>query len=1093
MNSFEYRRPRILDQISLDQHAVIEASAGTGKTFTIENIVVEILFEEKATLDQILVVTFTERATSELRKRIRGSLESVLSGKSINDAPPEERRRLPASSRRIIEDALFAFDRAPIHTIHSFCHRTLSELAFQSGMRFGIELTDAQSSLHEAFRAELREHFAVDPAAKKLSDEWLANKTVANLEEMLVAAYRKRYLASVDHRSAMSAGKRASFPLEVRVAEAFLPRVAARMERMKRERGVIDYDDMLQWLADSLEQRPGADLIASLRARYRYALIDEFQDTDDLQWQIFRKVFIDGGAGTVAHLIGDPKQAIYSFRGADVHSYLDARRELEEQKIAPIRLVENFRSTARLIEATNLIFRQNVSAPFFSGNIRYDAPVTCGRKNLRAVDARLQDVKPVSMLKLVTSEKISAQRARLAIGRRIARILREMLAPNSRRLRVAEDSGAPRQIQAGSVYILTRTNAESIMIGRLLADARVPYAFYKQEGLFETRVAGDILDALKAAQEPNVRSRRLKAWTTPFFAVPVADLPRLADPPPGHVLLERLYEWKSLADKEQFAQLFDAMLHRSGLVDRELLLRESERDLTDYLHIFEILLEKAVARRLALGELIELLENYIAKRALPGDEDSDVKRLESERQAVQIMTVHRSKGLEADVVFLFGGTSNSSNRDPVGVFHDQSGRRVAVCKPIKGEEGYDELKREEKEEDERLLYVALTRARLKLYLPFFPEGSLKKFDGYYRHLNDRLDVLIQNDRNKTVADLFEIEEVGESSSGGDDTIAKVRSALKDWNPPPELLDESHDHDGEHHFAEIRERHAPLEVRSYTAIKAALEAAERARKKNSAEDIEADDFKNGVDSIDEDGSIADLRGGREVGIFLHGVIEKLDLATFGDDPDEKLWAARADVRELFASTMRRHGVRDARWLERGREIVFRTMTSPVAMGDAILARGFCATNGVREMEFTYPIPEAHHRLLAGNGGGEWRAERGYLKGFVDYIFQHDCKTYFADWKSDLLASYEADAVAAHVQAHYSLQAQIYSVGVVRMLGIQNESDYRDRFGGLLYVFLRGVGLNGDANSGIYFARPEWTEIVNYESSLIAIPADPGIAQ
>jgi exodeoxyribonuclease V beta subunit len=1092
MSSFEYWRPPILDRISLDQHAVIEASAGTGKTFTIENIVIEILFSEKATLDQILVVTFTERATTELRARIRARLEAVLSGKSLEEAPSEERRTLPGSSRGTIEDALFAFDRAPIHTIHSFCHRTLSELAFQSGMRFGIELTDAQSSFHEAFRAELREHFATDLAAKNLMDDWLANKTVTNLEELLRAAYRKRYLASVDHLDAMAVGDTATLALEVRIAEAFLPRIAERMNRVKRERGIIDYDDMLQWLADSLDAPHGVELIAALRARYRYALIDEFQDTDDLQWKIFRRVFIDSGAGTVAHLIGDPKQAIYSFRGADVHSYLDARVSLEKQKIAPVRLVENYRSTAPAIEALNLIFEQAADPPFFSGDILYDAPVTCARKDLRAVDARSRDVKPVSLLRL-NGSKISAPRARLAIGRRIAQILSEMLAPDSRKLRVAEGGGDPRQIRAGNVFILTRTNAESVTIGRLLAEARVPYAFYKQEGLFETRVAGDILDALKAAQEPNVRSRRLKAWITPFFAVPIADLPRLADPPPGHELVERLYEWKSLADKEQFAQLFDEMLHRSGLVDRELLLNDSERDLTDYLHIFEILLEKAVAQKLALGELIELLENYIAKRALPGDEDSDVKRLESESQAVQIMTVHRSKGLEADVVFLFGGTSSSSNRDPIGVFHDDRGRRVAVCKPLKRDEGYDQLKAEEKEEDERLLYVALTRARLKLYLPFYPPGSLKVFSGCYKHLNNRLAALIESEDSNAADELFEVLEADESNGGDADKEANVIDALEDWYPPQELLDESHDHDARKSFEEIRERHAALKMLSYSSIQSERDTAARKGDDTISDPIESDDYKVGVDSLEQVDDKGDLRGGRDVGIYLHSTIEKLDLKTFGEYPDEITWMERTDIRDLFANAMRRHGVRDARWLDRGREIVFRSMTSSIALGPTVLEHGLHLTKGVREMEFIFPIPESHHRLLDQIGEGEWRVERGYLRGFVDYIFQHNGKTYFADWKSDLLPSYDVDAVADHVRLHYSLQAQIYSVGIIRMLGIRTESDYHDRFGGLLYVFLRGVGGDAKPESGTYFVRPDWSEIVSYESGLIATSTEGRVTQ
>src|SRR5262249_12691709 len=158
-------------------------------------------------------------------------------------------------------------------------------------------------------------------------------------------------------------------------------------------------------------------------------------------------------------------------------------------------------------------------------------------------------------------------------------------------------------------------------------------------------------------------------------------------------LLDRLYEWKSLADQERFAKLFHGMTHGSGLVDRELFLGDSERELTNYLHIFEILLEKASSQRLGLGELIELLEDYVSGRALPEGEDSDIQRLESERAAVQIMTVHKSKGLEAAVVFLFGGTHKAGRLDDVVVYHENGCRQFAIGKQEKND-ARSELDRE---------------------------------------------------------------------------------------------------------------------------------------------------------------------------------------------------------------------------------------------------------------------------------------------------------------------------------------------------------------------------------------------------------------
>src|SRR5260370_37424300 len=395
MSDLKYQRPQILDRIPLDRHALIEASAGTGKTYTIENLVVEILLKTDATIDRILVVTFTEKATSELRARIRARLESVITGASAKDVDNKDTFEIGEDGIRKLREALFSFDRAPIQTIHSFWHRTLSELAFQTGTRFVVEVTDALSSFHEAVRAVLSAHIAGDQTTGRLLAEWLekhsspASKAYVQLEKLLFDAHQKRYLLT----ASSSVDRLAALAIEVRITDALLPRIAARMEKHKREHGLLDYDDMLAWLARALDEDGGAALAATLRDRYHYALIDEFQDTDELQWKIFRRIFVEGEKNFI-HLIGDPKQAIYSFRGADVFTYLAARDELMRRNAAVVPLSANFRSSEKLIAAVNSILLQEAVPPFFSGAIRYEAPVTCGRNPQRDSDS----IKPVTML-----------------------------------------------------------------------------------------------------------------------------------------------------------------------------------------------------------------------------------------------------------------------------------------------------------------------------------------------------------------------------------------------------------------------------------------------------------------------------------------------------------------------------------------------------------------------------------------------------------------------------------------------------------------------------------------------------------------------
>jgi exodeoxyribonuclease V beta subunit len=293
------------------------------------------------------------------------------------------------------------------------------------------------------------------------------------------------------------------------------------------------------------------------------------------------------------------------------------------------------------------------------------------------------------------------------------------------------------------------------------------------------------------------------------------------------------------------------------------------------------------------------------------------------------------------------------------------------------------------------------------------------------------------------------------------------NALCDW-----LESTSQPITRESEFTDLGAKHRGLIVESYTSLQAA----------------EPDDFKTSVDAIDARADSIDLPGGRHVGIFLHEAIEKLDFESFGDAPDLQFWMARDDVRELFARAMRHHGVDDPRWLDRGREIVFNTLTARVALGETMLEGGLCRLKGIREMEFAYPIPEKHHTFLGEGPDGAWTVGRGYIKGFIDLVFRRDNLMYFADWKGDLLPSYEPAAVALHVERHYRLQARIYSVGVVRLLAIHDERDYDSRFGGLLYVFLRGVSHAGDGKTGFYFERPSWNEIVTYESELMNHESD-----
>ena len=244
-----------------------------------------------------------------------------------------------------------------------------------------------------------------------------------------------------------------------------------------------------------------------------------------------------------------------------------------------------------------------------------------------------------------------------------------MLDEDRSRMRV-NDQLVP--LQANDIFILTRSGREGLEIGEHLRSARIPYAFYKQDGLFQTREAEDIRALLAAIADPHQRSRRIRAWQSRFFAVSLEVLVDCEDLPGAHPLMGRLLDWKALAETKSFDRLFASIIEDSGVIERELFFRDNERALTNYLHIFEILVEEAGRSRATLPELIHTLSAFIARRRLPKGEDGNVQRLESERKAVQIMTMHKTKGLEASVVFLFGGFDSFGGK--THIYHSNEGK-----------------------------------------------------------------------------------------------------------------------------------------------------------------------------------------------------------------------------------------------------------------------------------------------------------------------------------------------------------------------------------------------------------------------------------
>ncbi|HVV16051.1 MAG TPA: UvrD-helicase domain-containing protein [Polyangia bacterium] len=1116
--------PEQLAHIPRDRAAVVEASAGTGKTFLIEHLVVDRLLRGDARIEEMLVVTFTERAAAELRRRVHALVRQVAAAEPAPAGSPattgwtideEARARLASAARQI--------DVAPISTIHAFCQRILTEQAFAGGRLLVQENVESRAAFSAAFAEVIRQELSVDPALAPYLETYLTvRRSTGMLESLLYRAHQLRvpfqppfepaavdaaaralaaieigellaavaghhstvkavrdrlqtlhtaaqvfatrgdlpgFLAAVDPIVAsrkegfdyltenLAAGARARAPvvaladaavsLETAVAALFLPRIAERVAARKRAAGLYDFDDMLALVRDALRGPRGGELIATLRARFKLAIVDEFQDTDPIQWEIFRTIFADSSAHPI-YLVGDPKQSIYGFRGADVATYATACETIA----APDErhhLTRNFRSTPAIVDAYNAILDADADPPFFSHGPTY-RPVVAGRADATA--GADMSGPPITLLRVTADQEITKLPMR-AVREALARAVADEVAAQLH-------AGQP----AREVFVLTRTWREARTIEQALTSRGVAAAIYNQENLHASAEAGHVRDLLRAVADPRDPGRRLRAWLTPFFGLSLGDLPAAAAAGADHPLHARLYGWHAAAARQPLGRLYPRILDESGVLLRELFLGESARRLVNYRHLFEMLAAQDARVARPLGDVVRRLAALCAGLTAASPEEGDVERIESDRDAVQIMTMHKSKGLEADVVFVYGGFSPVQGR---GVrLYTRDGQRAAVVGKGRRQAVAEAIKREAESEDQRLFYVALTRARKRLVLPF--DGAVEaelgleeareelwKVNGGYAHVHRRLRALTAGGASHH----FGVREVPvDPRAPGDSLRPRANLGMFGWQPdrvpavpaPPAT-----------ELARLaRERLGPTYT-SYSRIK----QDEGGYRPPTEMRDEAKLAPRGED---------DLPGGARAGIFVHDLLERVPLETLRATPELADWIAREDVRALLETTLRRHG-RDAAQLKPAARLAHAALTTALPVVGGALPGLASAPQVIREMEFLFPFPEA--------AGG---ARRGFVKGYVDVVFEHEGRAYLIDWKTDRLSSWEPAAVEAHVDANYGLQERLYALALVRALRIADAASYERRFGGTLYVFLRG--LPGAVRS----RRPTFAELEAWQRDL-----------
>ncbi|MHB8809286.1 MAG: exodeoxyribonuclease V subunit beta [Desulfobulbaceae bacterium] len=1155
--------------ISLAGRQLIEASAGTGKTFSLALLFLRLILEQGLEAEQILVVTFTNAATEELRGRIRARLREALD--ILEGAAAKKEGDLlagllvslkdPDESRRRLLDTLTRMDEAAIYTIHGFCQRMLQEQAFEAGTAFTVEFIESEQLL----RREIVEDFwrqRFYPASAEEA-EWatacwqdpdgllqdlkgfLARPEVTyvpvitvrelhDLQEQAESRWlevraawlqgREEVTAILHDDPCLSRNKSNGYGGEslVRIIEG-MEQLAARenmawllpkgvellaasvmacnlkgkkirpahpfftlfdawqqlqhqftraarahtlaavhrflqfeLTRRKQEQNVLYFDDQLSRLAGALAGGEGRLLARRIRSRFRVALVDEFQDTDPLQYRIFQSLFgrePDPGL----FMIGDPKQSIYSFRGAAIFAYIRARRETPAG--AAHTMDTNYRSTPAMVRAVNRLFGRRPH--FVFAEIEFN-PVKAGlgveeRQLLveGAVVAPLQvQMLPLALAaanKPTIAKDRAAEAAAAWTAREIARLL---LLGRSGGAKIGKQP-----LTGGDLAVLVRTHREAELVRRALSQLDIASVYYSQDSVFATDEARQLHQLLAALLDLSDGARIANALVTDLFGLDSFALHALRGDQLrwGEVTAE-LADYHQRWNKAGVMAMLHLVLHRRQAVTRLLAVSGGERKLTNFLHLAELL--QVAAGRYRMDELVRWFSQQLHAPDL--EAASQQLRLESDGDLVKIVTIHKAKGLEYPLVFLpFLWSARQVQKEGIFAYHgpgpDGQDTRLYVDVGSGREENYHQAERERLAEDLRLLYVAVTRARCCCYFCWGPVSSLEESAmAWLLHPDD---------------------------SGGDGVVPclteeKIRADLAGLNngqglvafvPWPATEAERVGREGQRQNLPGPARFTgridtSWAVTSYSRL---LAVSGEASSLTEAGDSAAEPDKEMTMSV------FSFPRGAEAGTFLHAVLEQLDFQ-YPAAP-----GAAASVTEL----LQRSGLAP-HWAPLVLQWLAQVADTPLLAGSDLRLRLVPSSDRLAELGFHFALDNLEQAALNAMlrehsiPPVEMPQARvhGLMKGYIDLVFRHQGRFYLADYKSNYLGAAVSDyrqenltrAMAGH---RYDLQYLIYCVALHRYLGRRLPAyDYDRDFGGVFYLFLRGMRPELGPACGVWHARP-----------------------
>jgi len=1158
INNFNPVSTELLKSINL-----IEASAGTGKTYAIAMLVLRFVVEQELDIKQILVVTFTKAATEELKDRIRARLiearQAITENTDDTDVSIkqwlEDLNIEPEIVVQRLNTALLDIDQAGIFTIHGFCQRILAEHALESGQLFDSELTGDISSIKQAcsddfWRKQIYQRSIWEAslltAEFKTPDKLLASvdyiadnltiypeyqdldQTLTDLKQLiennkqsisfalsLIAEklaeglFKKTFTANFKQRSqdlvqwlneestispdfsiltsqglfdALNGVKfktskakplsseeqklnylstlnidtclfeqidTAVSNISLTLRRALLETLTHDIDQRLQQLNVLSFDDLISRFSEALQDEKGQLLGQEIQQRFQAALIDEFQDTDQNQWLIFSTLF--NSPQHYLYLIGDPKQAIYKFRGADINSYFAAQQQAQHH----FTLGHNWRSHPGLVEGVNQLFARN--QPFNAEQPAFHDVKAALTVEQGAVIHNEQAIPPIVLWQLDKGESEFWTSGKAANEIKLATVneILTLLSPEFNiKIKSQQTAVIPKDIA-----ILVRSNPQAREFQQALNEAGITAVINSKESVFSSAEASDLFILLQAIAQPSNNQLLKQALTLNWFNLNGQHLFQvLNDELVMDGWLSRLLDYQQNWLKNGFMVMMQQILRNEKVLTQLSSLELAERRITNLQHCIELIQQAAIEEHLGINKTIDWLHHSISQaNSKAASSDEQQLRLESDEDAVKIITMHGSKGLEFPIVFcpfLWQRGSQLKKQQHLIKCYENNELIADLGSPL-FEQHREIALEEELAEDLRVFYVAITRAKYRCYINWADVRSKDKAnDSAMAYLFDFAtdDFNQQQQKLKTYPSqsptIFEYQLLKPEQSINHKYQASTNKTQFSFKQRKRSL------------------YTPWQMSSYTAL-SCLSVHE-------TPELPDDKAREDIDINWAETHYSELPRGAHTGNMIHDLLENIPF---------KILAEENDISQQRDKSCQRYGVKTA-VPEQIDLLLKNTVNTQLSKTDPSFSlKNLNSRQCIKEMPFYLSM----QTLDASQINAVLKEEpcfqalsnktlSGYLTGFIDLVCEHQGQYYVMDYKSNSLENFEQASLLKAMQEHnYGLQYWIYTL--VLHLYLKNRLAnycYETHVGGVKYLFVRGMNA-AENNSGVYQTKPEFSKI------------------